>query len=99
LHILTTANNPNFYYKDALTRFKSTDYETLMTVRSKEENIRFLTKEDSKGLIKELLLLVGGKTEFVLISFVGNIDLNKISQLANKLDVKGMEHLKDLNKK
>ncbi len=99
LHILTTETNPLFYYKEALNRFKSTDYEVLMTVRDKDENVRFLTKEDSNGVIKELLLLVGGKKDFVLISFVGNIDLAKISRLANKLDVKGMEHLKDLNKK
>jgi Domain of unknown function (DUF4252) len=99
LHILTTENNSLHYYKDALTRFKSTDYEVLMTVREKDENVRFLTKEDSNGVIKELLLVVGGKKDFVLISFVGNIDLAKISRLANKLDVKGLEHLKDLNKK
>jgi hypothetical protein len=99
LHILTTATNASFYYKEALTRFKSTDYEVLMTVRDKDENVRFLTKEDGNGVIKELLLLEVGKKEFVLISFVGNIDLAKISRLANKLDVKGLEHLKDLNKK
>jgi hypothetical protein len=34
-----------------------------------------------------------------MLSFVGNIDLNKISQLAKKLDVKGVEHLDRLDER
>ena len=69
-----------------------------MTVRDKESNVRFVTKE-SNGLISELLLLVGGKDEFVMMSFVGNIDLNKIAKLAKKLDIDGAEHLDKVKKK
>ena len=47
-------------------------------------------------MINELLLLVGGKDEFVMVSFIGNIDLNKISKLAKVLDVEGAEHLDKL---
>jgi len=41
-------------------------------------------------------LLVGGTEEFVMVSFVGKIDLDKISRLAKKLDVDGVEHLDKL---
>ncbi len=98
LRILTTEKNGLQYYKEAISKFNTNEYELLMTVRDKDENIRFWTKE-SGGIINELLMLVGGVKEFVMISFVGNIDLDKISKLANKMDVDGMEHLKQLKDK
>ena len=97
LRILQTEKNSLQYYKEVIAKFKPTEYELLMTVRDKGENVRFWTKE-SGGVISELLMLVGGVKEFVMISFVGNISLDKISKLANKMDVDGMEHLKDLKK-
>lgn len=98
LRILTTEKNALQYYKEAISKFKTNEYELLMTVRDKDENVRFWTKENN-GNISELLMLVGGVKEFVMISFIGNIDLNKISKLANHMDVDGIEHLKDLKEK
>lgn len=98
LRILTTEKNGLQYYKEAISKFKTNEYELLMTVRDKDENIRFWTKE-SGGIISELLMLVGGTKEFVMISFIGNIDLDKISKLANKMNVDGMEHLDQLKDK
>ena len=98
LRILTTEVNVDKVYKEANRRINIKEYEELMTVRDKDSNVRFVTKE-ANGLISELLLLVGGKDEFVMMSFVGNIDLNKISKLAKKLDIDGAEHLDKVNKK
>lgn len=98
LRILTTKKTPNKIYTEANRRLNIKEYEELVTVKEKESNIRFITKE-SNGQISELLLLVGGKEEFVLMSFVGNIDLNKIGKLAKKLDIDGAEHLDKVNKK
>ena len=98
LRILTTEKNSLQYYKEAISKFKTNEYELLMTVRDKDENVRFWTKENN-GVISELLMLVGGVKEFVMISFIGNISLDKISKLANNLDVDGMEHLKELKNK
>ena len=97
LRILQTEKNAMQYYKEVIGKFKPTEYELLMTVRDKNENVRFWTKE-SGGVISELLMLVGGVKEFVMIIFIGNISLDKISKLANKMNVDGMEHLKDLKK-
>lgn len=98
LRILTTEVNPDKVYKEANRRLNIKEYEELVTVKDKDSNIRFVTKE-SNGLISELLLLVGGKDDFVMMSFVGNIDLNKIAKLAKKLDIEGAEHLEKVNKK
>jgi hypothetical protein len=58
-----------------------------MTVRNADEqNVDFLVKEDAAGTMEELLLLVGGGEEFVLMSFVGKIDMEKISRLINEFD-------------
>lgn len=100
LRVLTTEDkNANQFYKEALTKFNSNDYELLMKVRDKGENVHFWTKDSPNGTISELLLLVGGAKEFTMISFIGNIDLQKISKLADKLKIEGTEHLKDLKKK
>jgi CII-binding regulator of phage lambda lysogenization HflD len=60
--------------------------------------VRFWTKENN-GIINELLMLVGERNEFTMISFIGSIDLNKISKLSNKVKIDGMEHLKDIKNK
>lgn len=92
LRILTSQKNPMDLYKEAMQKFRTSEYETLMSVKDGGENVRFWIKE-TDNYISELLLLVGGKDEFVLLSFVGKIDLNKISKLANSIDVKGAEYL------
>jgi hypothetical protein len=79
-------------YKDALGKVPATEYEELLTVRDGKENVRIWVK-DSGNIIEELLLLVGAPTEFVLLSFTGKIDLDKISELSKTLDIDGAEHL------
>ncbi len=97
LRILQTEVNAQQHYKEVVAQFNAAEYELLMTVRSKGENVRFWTKE-SNGVISELLMLVGGVKEFTLISFIGNINLDKLSKLANNLRVDGTEHLRELKK-
>ncbi len=97
LRILQTEVNPAQRYKEVVSQFSAAEYELLMTVRSKGENVRFWTKE-SNNVISELLMLVGGQKEFTLISFIGNINLDKIAKLANNLKVDGAEHLNNLKK-
>ncbi len=98
LRILTSKVNPGKVYTEANKRLNIKEYEELVTVREKDSNVRFVTKE-ANGVINELLLLVGGKEEFVMMSFVGNIDLSKIARLAKKLNIDGAEHLDKINKK
>lgn len=92
-----TKEGPRLYREAAamLTR----DFEELMTVREKNSDLKFLVKENSKGMINELIMLVGSNDEFLAMSLVGEIDLNEISQIANAVDIQGMDHLKNLRKK
>jgi hypothetical protein len=98
LRVLTTEQDPLKFYEEAKAKIKTSEYEILLTVRDEGENVQFLIKDEG-NMIKELLLLVGGEDEFVMLSFMGDIDLAKISRLAKKLDVKGVEHLDQLDEK
>lgn len=96
LRVLTTEITPMKFYEEAKSKINTNEYEILLTVRDEGENVQFLIKDDG-DTINELLLIVGSEDEFVLLSFMGNIDLNKIAQLAKKLDIKGVEHLNKLD--
>lgn len=95
LRILTTEENTEAFYEEAKKKINTKEYEVLMTVRDEGENVQFLVK-DTGDVIHELLLLVGGSEDFVLMSFVGDIDLAKISKLAANMDIDGAEHLEKL---
>ena len=82
-------------YKSALSKVPTNEYSELLTVRDKDEHVRIWTK-DVGNIIEELLLLVGKPDEFVLLSFTGKIDLDKISSLAKVLDVKGADQLEKI---
>ena len=83
------------FYKDALSRVPTGEYEELLTIRDGKEHVRIWVK-DSENIIEELLLLVGAPDEFVLLSFTGKIDLDKISELSKSLDIEGAQHLSKL---
>lgn len=101
LHILSTEVTPQTFYKEAISKINVNEYEQLMKVRDKGEDVLFLTKYNPSDAnkLEELLMLVGGETEFTLVSFIGDIDLNKIGKLGKALNIEGSEHLEKLPKK
>lgn len=84
------------YYKEATRTINTKGYEELMTVRDKQTRVRFMIK-DKGDIVEELLLLVGEPSQFVMLSFVGKIDLDKISKLSD-MNVGGLEHLDKIKK-
>jgi len=96
LKVLTTEVNAKQVYADAVKRIPTSEYELLMTARDDGQNVKILTKTKGEDVIEELLLLVGGADEFVLVSFVGNINLNDLSKIASSLDIDGAKHLEKL---
>jgi hypothetical protein len=87
LRILVAEENTMQLYKEASAAINKKEYEVLMTVRNKgEENVDFLIKDDGGDIINELLMIIGGPEDFVLMSFVGQIDINKISEMAKAFE-------------
>jgi len=96
LKVLKTETNALQIYKDAIKKIPTNEYELLMTARDEGQNVKILTKTKGEDVIEELLLLVGGSDEFVLVSFVGNINLTDLARIAGKLDIDGVKHLEKL---
>lgn len=84
---------------------RSANLEELMRVKDKDVNVKFYIRNGKKkDHVTELLMFVSGmenveighngrKLETVLVSLTGDIDLNKIGSITNKMDLP-----KDLNK-
>ena len=67
-------------------KIDKSEYELLMQVNDQgESTIDFLIKE-TEDTISELLLMIISEEEFVFMSFLGNIDLNKVSNLSKSFE-------------
>ncbi len=98
LRILSTGTTPRQFYKEALSRIDMKEYEELITIRDKNDDVRFVIKE-SGGVVHELLMIAADEGEFTMISFVGDIDLDKLSRLSSSMNIKGMEGLRNAKRK
>lgn len=84
-------------YKEAFSLIPVKEYEELMSVRDKDKDMKFYIKENKGGTISELLMVMGGNTEFMVLSLFGEIDLKQISRIGKKMDVKGLENLEQMD--
>lgn len=98
LRLLETETNPKQVYQEASKKLNLSNYEELMTIRSDGDNIKFLTKGNG-NIINELLMLVGGDDDFVLMSITGNIDLDKIAKMGEALNIQDFDKLKNVKKR
>lgn len=96
LRIMTTEENAMEQYKELSKKLNFTEYEELMKIRDEENNVRIMIKEDESNKINELLLLVGSEDQFVVISFLGNIDIQKIAKLSGTIEINGIEYLDNI---
>lgn len=83
---------------------KTANLEELMRVKDGDSNVIIYVKEGkSEDFVKELFMFVkdSEKTskESVIISLTGEIDLNQVAKLTQKMDLPGGEHLEKANKK
>jgi len=93
LRILTKETNGRKYFQEANKKLTSSQFEEILSVRENEgDNVRILIKEQG-GFINELVLIVGGEDEFVLLDLVGKIDLKTIGKLGSTINAPGMKHL------
>jgi len=86
------------FYKEIMNELPIEEYDELLVVKEKDQDVKFLSKEKN-GIITELLLVVGGKDNNALICITGNIDLKHISKLASSMEGTGLEYLEELEEK
>lgn len=86
------------FYKEIMNELSLDEYEELMVVKEKDQDIKFLVKE-KEDIIVELLLVIGGKGNNSLISIRGIIDLKSISKLSKSMNIEGLEKLEEIDEK
>lgn len=90
------ARNSRELYKEALSLIPK-NFEELMSVRDKDKDMKFMIDENG-GKISEMLMVLGGNEEFMIMSIFGEIDLKQISRIGSKMNIKGLENLKNMDK-
>ena len=84
-------------YTEAIKLVEGKGFEELMSVRDDDKDIRVLIKEKNNK-INELFMVMGGDSEFGLLSIVGDgIDLNALYKLSKKIGMQGFEELEFLD--
>jgi len=91
------ARNSRELYNEALALIPK-NFEELMSVRDKDKDMKFMIDENG-GKISEMLMVVGGNEEFMILSIFGEIDLKQISRIGSKMNIKGLENLQNMEKK
>lgn len=85
-------------YKEAFALIPVKEFEELMSVRNKEHDMKFYIKETG-GKVAELVMIMGGTSDFMVMSLFGEIDLKQVSRIGKKMNVDGLENLQNLDKK
>jgi hypothetical protein len=83
-------------YKEAMAMIPTNDYEELLSVRDKDKDMKFFIKEISAGKIGELVMVMGGNDEFMVLSLFGEIDLKKIGNIGKKMNIDGLQNLEKI---
>lgn len=90
--VADSLENPAKMFKAVAADIDKSGYEELMSVTDADENVKFSIKEKD-GVVTELIMLVGGNKEFVLLSLYGEINLKDVSKIASGMNMNGMESL------
>ena len=90
------ARNSRELYKEALSLIPK-NFEELMSVRNEDKDMKFMIQENG-GKISEMLMVVGGNEEFMIMSLFGEIDLKQISRIGSKMNIKGLENLQNMDR-
>ena len=91
-------NDGKSFYRDMLAAIPEKDYKELMTIKETDSQVKFLTLEKD-GVIKELIMIAGGKEESSMIWLAGIIDMKTVSKIAGSMQIHGMENLEKPDKK
>ncbi|SKC78706.1 DUF4252 domain-containing protein [Ohtaekwangia koreensis] len=83
-------------YKEAFSLIPTKEFEELMSVRDKDKDMKFYIKE-SGGKISELVMIMGGTDDFMVMSLFGEIDLKQVSKIGKKMNVEGLQKLEKMD--
>ncbi len=79
-------------YNEVMKQLPSSSYKEIMVVKEDDQNVNMYVREE-KGKVAELLMVIGGGDENIVMSIQGNIDMKNIAKLAKSMNIEGMENL------
>jgi len=85
------------FYKDVMSSIPFSDFKELMVIKDNDANVNFYAKS-SGSVINEMIMVVDGKNEAVLLSLTGDLDLNYVAKLGKSMDIGGMQYLGKMKK-
>lgn len=92
--VADSSENPAAMYADAMKRIPKR-FEELMTVNDEKEKIVFMIDEKD-GRVSELIMVMKGDDEFVMLDLYGDIDLNEIARISKKMNIDHMDKLENI---
>jgi len=85
------------FYNDIRSSIPFSEYKELMVIKDSDANVNFYAK-NSAQIITEMIMVVDGKDEAVLLSMTGKIDLNYVAKLGKSMNLEGMNYLEKMKK-
>ena len=85
------------FFKEIGKQIPFENYNMLMVVKEKDQELRMMTREVD-GKIVEFLML-GGGNDNLLISILGKIDMESIAKISESIDIDGLKNLEKLEEK
>jgi hypothetical protein len=85
------------FHKDIMNSIPFSEYKELMVIKDSDANVNFYAKNNQQ-VITDMVMVVNGKDEAVLLSMTGNIDLNYVAKLGKSMNLDGMNYLEKMKK-
>lgn len=85
------------FYNDIVKSIPFSEYKELMVIKDSDANVNFYAK-NSQQIITDMVMVVNGKDEAVLLCMTGNIDLNYVAKLGKSMNFEGMDYLQKMKK-
>jgi len=82
------------FCNELLRKLNASGFEDLMTVKEDDGEVRFMIHEIN-GKIAELVMITGGHGSSI-VSISGDLDLNSIAKISDKMDIEGLEGLENV---
>lgn len=86
MKILTKLSDGEGYFEEAMQLIKSKGLEEMMTIKDKGENIRIYGRSDGSNHLKEVVMLRGDKSNFILMQIQGKLSIEQLGKLSKTLN-------------
>jgi hypothetical protein len=85
------------FHSDMMNSIPFKEFKELMVIKDSDANVNFYAKNNQQ-IITEMIMVVDGKDEAVILCLTGNINLNYVAKLGKSMNLEGMNYLEKMKK-